>query len=508
MNKNVYPIIVILLVLIWTINGLAQNNPTITQKLAASQKFNFFSLPNQSASYIGMQARGSSVDVSATYYNPAGLVYLKNNGLHIGLNNQSIRQNTSISGNYQYYNETDKTFDGLVSAPVFPSFFVAYKKNKFALSMGISPIAGGGGGAFDNLPTVERNISDIIPNLQAIFALPTTQLFLGQCTLDYNSISDYRVDFRSAGSAYYIGSQIGLSYALHPKVAFSIGTRYVYAQVKAEGHTRNIEIFPDAYGAWLSPGNYMRYIAQECNASILDVSASILDFSAGNRDINIEQKGAGFTPIIGLHIQPVEKLNIGLKYEHKTAIELTTAVIDGKDGSSNGLHFDPLFIDGTATRSDLPATISGGVDYLVLPKLTLAAGARYLFNKQTNYDGREAAIDKNTYEINAGLLYSLNDDITLSVGYGFSNWTLNASYQTDVDFWMDVHSMALGAQYSLSPTVQVNMGLMTSLFNQIKYDFVHTPVPPNSVKDYLGAILPDDIDPVIASIVENMLDTT
>ena len=51
-----------------------------------------------------------------------------------------------------------------------------------------------------------------------------------------------------------------------------------------------------------------------------------------DRHVDIEQTGLGFTPILSLNFSPLENLNIALKYEFKTKLDLTTKVIDGKDG--------------------------------------------------------------------------------------------------------------------------------------------------------------------------------
>jgi long-chain fatty acid transport protein len=44
----------------------------------------------------------------------------------------------------------------------------------------------------------------------------------------------------------------------------------------------------------------------------------------GDKEVDTEQTGAGFTPMIGVNFSPVENLNIALKYEMKTILELPT----------------------------------------------------------------------------------------------------------------------------------------------------------------------------------------
>jgi len=63
------------------------------------------------------------------------------------LSSQSIFQTQTITSSYRYLNESD--YNGTVSAPVFPSIYLAYKTGKFVFSASFMPIGGGGGASFD-----------------------------------------------------------------------------------------------------------------------------------------------------------------------------------------------------------------------------------------------------------------------------------------------------------------------------------------------------------------------
>lgn len=468
----VLPLVILLLGK--TAAAQAPTELTIEQQLAASQRYNFFAIPTQSADFIRMPSRGASTDVDAVFFNPAGTAYLPE-GLHFSISNQALRQQTNIESNYQYMNQVPTNFEGLVSTPVFPTLYGVYRTGRLAFSAGVNPIAGGGGAEFNGLPVTERNIADIIPNLQNIFSL-------AQVDSAYRSIDAYRVDFRSTGVAFFAGAQLGVAYKLNQKVSFAAGVRYVFSRISSQGHTRNLNILPTQTGTWITPGAYCEFLkstVSPLSAVILNVAADQLDANTGNREIDVVQTGTGFTPIFGVHLQPVENLNIGIKYEMNTDVEITTKVIDGKDGRVlSNPNSEPLFIDGSSVRSDLPAHLAGGVSYRFLnQKLTLAAGGRYFFSKNANYGGREKLIDNNYYEIETGIAFHLNPDLTISGGYTFGNWGVSPQYQTDVDFWTNSHSFALGGQYVFSEKVEVSIGVLRSIFSKETITYTHTPVP-------------------------------
>lgn len=89
---------------------------------------------NQSAQFARMMSRNASIDMDAVYFNPAGVMMMED-GLHFAFHNQSIFQKKTItSGNPLLLH--DKEFIGDVKAPVFPSVFGVYKKDKLAISLG------------------------------------------------------------------------------------------------------------------------------------------------------------------------------------------------------------------------------------------------------------------------------------------------------------------------------------------------------------------------------------
>ena len=110
--------------------------------------------------------------------------------------------------------------------------------------------------------------------------------------------------------------------------------------------------------------------------------------------VEYSESGSGFTPIFSVHFTPSDKFDIALKYELKTKLELT------RETTSDFLTgFEPngtpitMFPDGEVTNADMPASLSGAVNFRPLDALQVSGGFEYYFEKNVDWDGREALID-------------------------------------------------------------------------------------------------------------------
>lgn len=181
---------------------------------------------NQSAAYIRMPAQDASISIDALYYNPAGLAFLPD-GFHISLSNQYILQTRDISSTFPMARQD---FEGGVVAPLFPSVYLAYKKDKVAFSFGFNPIGGGGSAMFeDGLPSFEKQIAILPPSLSAS-GLTTTE---------------YSFDTEFEGKSTMYGMQLNASYAINEMISFSLGIRYIIAKNSYVGNMKNIMINPN-----------------------------------------------------------------------------------------------------------------------------------------------------------------------------------------------------------------------------------------------------------------------
>ncbi len=214
----------------------------------------------------------------------------------------------------------------------------------------------------------------------------------------------------------------------------------------------------------------------ETNKAVLEATALIV----ADQDADIVQTGTGFTPIIGVNISPNDKLNIGLKYEFHTTLELENSVEDGK-GFLTG--FDettgaPIYLynDGDKFRNDMPAMFSVGFDYKITDKFLVASGFHYYFDKNANY-GRKLngiyvensdVIDRNATEFALGLQYNVSEKMLLSIGYLMTQTGVTEDYQTDLSYSNHSNTVGLGGAYNISPMINLNLGVGYTIYAEAR----------------------------------------
>ncbi len=180
-----------------------------------------------------------------------------------------------------------------------------------------------------------------------------------------------------------------------------------------------------------------------------------------NIEADVIEEGSGFTPILSVNITPVKMLNIALKYEFKTKLELTTTVIDNKNAGG-------MFEDGGKKVADMPASLSMGVGLRPLGKLYLTAGANYYFDKNNDYDGSAdedvPMIDKNFFDYSFGVEYALSKLLRVSAGYAATITGVNDNYQNDQRYSLNTSTVGAGFGLTLTPLIDVNVGGMYTMY--------------------------------------------
>lgn len=184
--------------------------------------------------------------------------------------------------------------------------------------------------------------------------------------------------------------------------------------------------------------------------------------ATGDIEVNVKQTGAGFTPILSLNISPIENLNIALKYEFKTKLELTTEVIDNKDGG--------IFTDGEKIIADMPAMFAAGIDYRPVNRLMVSASMNYYFDKNVDYDGSESLdinmIDKNFSEYALGVEYGLTDILRISAGWLGTYTGVNLNYQNDQRYSLNTNSFGGGLGLRIAPMLDLNVGGQYTIYKE------------------------------------------
>ena len=388
---------------------------------------------NQSAMYIRMMARDATLGLDAVYFNPAGLSLL-NDGFYLSINNQTLGQTRWITSNYSQFNNSEYT--GKIFAPAFPDLFATYKKGNLAVSLGFMPIGGGGGAKYDKgLPSFEYGIANLVPSLSSY------------------GVTGYSADISFEGTSVFFGYQANISYKINDMLSLAIGGRYVAAKNTYKGSIKNIMV-TSATGTY-TPGNYLRLVAQTPGLDAVTIAAlngfaATLDVATADREVDAEETGTGFTPIISLNIAASENLNFALKYEFNTKLDLTTKVKDGKDGGG-------LYTEGEKNRSDLPAQIVAGATYKPVDKLLISTGVHYYMDKQADWGGLQDSLSGNSYEFALGLEYAISENFKVSTGYLFTKSGAVAKYQSDVSYSLPSNTIGAGFAYRISPAFELNL---------------------------------------------------
>jgi len=428
---------------------------------------------NQSAMFVRMLARDASTDIDAVYYNPAALALFKD-GLYISISNQVIGKTNKVSNDYYLLN--NNTFDGKIMAPVFPGIYGAYKKGKWAVSLGINPIGGGGGAKYDNgFADIEAGIAANTSAMGKAFSGIDVLTQSQGMTTNYDSITDYRfASFNAEGKEVRIGVQTGVSYALTEYFSVFAGIRYVVAP--ASMNTVNMELtgieFYSAYkNAWYSPDKYMEQINTDLSGAvggdIFDQEA-LDDAKIADTYADVSFSGSGFTPMIGLNLK-LEKMNIGLKYEHLTRMKMTTTVNDEKSGNGT-------YINNKEKRSDMPPLFTIGVSYDVMEKLKVTGSFRHYWDFDSNYsfegkDEQRKFIEKNTWEVALGAEYQLMENLIVSAGFQRTKFSPSRYYQISSRNILSNNTLAFGGTYGVSETVNITLGVGFAMYSDYTKEY-------------------------------------
>jgi long-subunit fatty acid transport protein len=429
---------------------------------------------NGSAMFTRLQNRNASTDIDAAYFNPAGLTRLSD-GFHLGVNNQFITQTRTITNNYTYLSGTKpREYPGDLGAPLYPGVYVAWKTGKWAVSGGFNVIGGGGGGKYNQgLPSFEMPISDLVPMLYNQLT-PLDQAIQAGTGTDpgFRNVSGYSSNIYFEGTSMYFGYQANVSYAITDMISAAIGVRYVSAKNTYKGHIKDVTIdAPALYGGTQTPGDYLRFIAgvvPPAYAPPLNGAAAILDEET-NVDADAEMTGHGITPIISVDIKPSDMLNISLRYEFKTEMDLKTTVHDNKTGG--------IFMQDSTAIADMPASLSVGINVKPIDKLMISGSFNCYFDKNVDYDGMEGTdinmIDKNFLEFGLGAEYALGKKLRVSAGWETTLTSVNDNYQSDMRYDTNTNSFGAGLGYRITDMIDINLGGQYTMYDTYTKNFDH-----------------------------------
>jgi len=445
---------------------------------------------NQNVTFLRNPARGASIEIDAAYTNPAGLAFLKIDGFHLSVNNQSAFQTRTITTEFApfagFCGNVVKEFEGTAQALIIPNLQAAYKIGKWVFSANIGIVGGGGTLDFSKgLPSFESQVA-LLPLMLSQSGIPATQ---------------YALDSRLEGSSVIYGIQLGATYKFNDYFSAYLGGRANIVNNSYEGYIRNIQAnvggnlvnlnsyFTEAatqatgaanslqqaidggYGNTplhmvVSPEQLTQMAAglglSETQAGALTVNevqgaffqkatqAEGVANQTADKELNCKQKGFGIAPIIGLNYN-WKGLNIGVKYEFKTALQLENETTENSTGVE-------AYNDKVKTPYDIPALLTIGVQYDIIPQVTVSVGYHHFFDSNAKMaNDKQKFINGGVNEYLAGIEYRINDMFLVSCGTQITRQGVTDDYQSDMSFAINSYSLGFGGAIRITQNFRVNL---------------------------------------------------
>lgn len=463
---------------------------------------------NQNIAFNRMMSREASIGIDGVYYNPAGVAFMKE-GHHLSINLQTAWQTRTIENSYPLFaynaknSSADRTFKGEAFAPVIPSFQYAYNKGKWSFQGNFALAGGGGKCKFDDgLGSFEKVVANIglLGNTLAPYLgglLPTNTGIPNPNAATnplYQNVGAYGYSYDSfmRGRQYYYGLSVGAAYRINDNLSVFAGVRGIYATCNYYGYVKNI--------AFVGKGGAKLPLSQ-----IVDPN----DPESSDIELNTDQTGYGFTPILGIDYK-TGRWNFSAKYEFKThmclknqgtvitpvsklgnigknlmlagvpaqVLQAVSPAIDAAKENINELiaEYDPN--QNGKDPGDIPALLTLGVGYSPIDALRINVGFHWFDDKEatsgyryTKADGvtqqrvnRHKNLDRGTLEYNAGAEYDINKTVTVSAGWQSTNYGLSDEYMDDKSFVVSSNSVGFGAKVNLSSKMSLNVAYFHTFY--------------------------------------------
>ena len=360
---------------------------------------------NWSAEYIRTLNRNAATDYAdIAAYNPAGTVKLEEGFI--------------INGSIQYLakdykNDINGTSFESDEASYIPGIFGVYNNKKWSLYGAFSNYGGGG-----KVDYSKGNVSTF-GIAAGLLGNPLCPPYTGTC-------SNFGSQELTAES-YYLGYTIGAAYNVNDMFSFSVGLRYIDAHREADG---SVTVWDAGY-------------AESYTASV-----------------NYEQDDNGWGGIFGVNIAPNDKLNIAMRYEMETNLDLEATVHEGAAILENP---DINIINGQSKPRDLPAIFALGLSYNFTDKLRVETDLTYYFNKNADWDGAEDNVD-NGYDVGIVLEYRFSDKLLGSAGYMYTKLGMDPDYMLPENPELDANTIGAGIAYAFNEKFHTNISVGNSFY--------------------------------------------
>lgn len=473
-------------------------------------------MPLHSAEYTRTLNRFASTDTDAAFYNPAGLAFMKRKGLHGQFSSNTLYVKRISTQKYWglYANLTpyvpfapvpisggiiakladsyvNPLFGGLpkeytanIIAPCLPAVDVVYNGDNWAVYFDLHVTQAAPGLTFEQgLPVLDWGALATFESAAAVFnnvAVP------GPLDTEANYILRNNYAQRTE---YYVAGTVGASYAFIEQLAAALGVRYIYAMgnqkigVQNAGTVGQIELLGE---------------------TILQESPWLID---------TDLKGHGFGLILGLHVKPIEIIDIGIKYEYYFPMVLDkhtkkfqapgTIVSSGQlnifldewwklpwwekkdptsawetlDENIGKMNADTFKKVGKKLKVTYPQTLSMGFSIKIVEGLRAETSGEVTFKPFVDLGGRQSKWNLG-YKVGQCLEWFFVKQAAVSVGYLYNDFGIEKSRKHEVNYrgrnevdpLLSSHSVAGGFKILPIDWLDIDIGAMYMIFKKEKTD--------------------------------------
>ena len=395
-------------------------------------------------------ARQASTEIDAVVTNPAGTAFI-NDGFHISLggifNYRDISATNTEKPSPTYYTK---------EMNILPTVQIAFKKNNWTVSASFASEGGFGNRKSPNSIMAEKVLQNIDNTLlealdEALLGFRTIYSVASLVTdvPALNMADDDEFIYSSKNVNTHLHNwtiRLGGTYKFNEHLSAYVGVKANYVKNTADSEygmaisrqstgerfeysdyfQQNIDIINNA-----QMDNELREAMVSSLSSLLGLDEQLNHVA----DANIKVTGWGFAPIIGIDYK-IKNFNFGAKYEFASHINAK----------------------GTSEHFNVPASMSAGMKWQIIPKLSVAAGSNVFFATYNNIN--TSLSPSRAYDLSASGTFEFNEKWLVSAGYTFGH-----EHRTIPEFSAHVmpgnvntHKFSFGGAYSPIENMRINLG--------------------------------------------------
>jgi len=494
---------------------------------------------SHSPQYFRMLSRNASTQIDAVYYNPAGVASL-GNGFHFAVNDQFLMQKNNISSSYPVLSDGEYTGGLIapMNPSVFLAYRtgnLAFSLGSFLVTGSMNH---DDGLPYFEIPA-SRQVPDLTvlsrlpfpePNFDvtsyfADISYEARSIYSGiqaGASYNYENIVSFYAGVRAVIASnryleFFKDAQLMVNNELvpasewlsttalpaatnHRNAAITDATKcqqlislgagsYTLSQVQSAGYIssaerarlesdlRNYAGLSSAQIAALNINQaYTRF-----NSALMNFTAATVKISEAvnildDKESDMEQRGTGLTPILGMNVNLGKSFNLGMKYEFRTSLSMTNNVI---------VDDFEIYTDEAEVIYEIPAILAVGAGYRLRELLEVQVSFNIWFDKHIYWgqnlrdyltaasedDIRDRELKANTWELALGLQYNLSSKIALSLGCMTSQPAPEDSFQYDFGYTSPSVTAGGGIRWKLTESLTLDAGIMNAFYRDVNVTY-------------------------------------